>query len=358
MNTLLDLSELNQKLGQLFIAGMPSKRLDEGTEILIRDYNLGGIILFSRNIEDPVQLARLCRDIQKTAVKYHCDPLFLAVDQEGGRVARLRKPFTVFPGNEAIGMDERPVSKAIEFGTVTAMEMKMVGLNVNLAPVVDVCRGKPGKHLRGRIFSDDHETVALLGGTVVKALQKNGVMAVAKHFPGLGLASIDPHLNLPRIDLDIREIDEVNIPPFKTAINVGVSAVMTSHAIYPALDPKLPATLSPAILNGILRERLGFDGLIMTDDLEMGAIAKRWGVSKGALASFKAGADILLICEDQKNVLDSFALIREKILREEIPNERLSQSLARIMKAKSKFIKPKEKILLKHVEKYFRLRVL
>lgn len=163
MNTLLDLSELNQKLGQLFIAGMPSKRLDEGTEILIRDYNLGGIILFSRNIEDPVQLARLCRDIQKTAVKYHCDPLFLAVDQEGGRVARLRKPFTVFPGNEAIGMDERPVSKAIEFGTVTAMEMKMVGLNVNLAPVVDVCRGKPGKHLRGRIFSDDHETVALLG---------------------------------------------------------------------------------------------------------------------------------------------------------------------------------------------------
>ena len=358
MNTLLDLSELNQNLGQLFMAGMPGTCLDEDTELLIRDYNLGGIILFSRNIEDPMQLARLCRDIQKAAVKYHCDPLFLAVDQEGGRVARLRKPFTVFPGNEAIGMDERPVSKAIEFGTTTAREMKMVGLNMNLAPVVDVRRGKPEKHLRGRMFSDDHGTVALLGGTVVKALQKNGVMAVAKHFPGLGRASIDPHLNLPRIDLDIREIDEVNIPPFKAAINMGVSTIMTSHAAYPALDPKQPATLSPVILNGLLRERLGFDGLIMTDDLEMGAIAKRWGVSKGALASFQAGADILLICEHQKNIIDSIALIREKILREELSNERLSKSLARIMKAKSKFIKRKEKISLKNVEKYFRSRTL
>jgi beta-N-acetylhexosaminidase len=356
LNTLLDLSELNQRLGQLFITGMPGTSLDEGTELLIRKYNLGGIILFSRNIDDPMQLARLCHDIQNAAARYQCDPLFIAVDQEGGRVTRLRKPFTVFSGNEAIGMDERPVRKAVEFGAVTAREMKMVGLNMNLAPVVDVRKGRQERHLRGRLFGEDPKTVALLGSKVVKALQENGIMAVAKHFPGLGRASVDPHINLPVIDTDIREINEVNITPFKAAIDMGVSSIMTSHAVYIALDPKNPATLSPIILNGLLRERLGFDGLIMTDDLEMGAIARIRGVPKGALASFKAGADILLICEGQKNVLDSIALIRKKILREEITNKRLSQSLARIMETKSRFIKPKQKIMFRKVERYFMSR--
>jgi beta-N-acetylhexosaminidase len=338
------------------MAGMPGTILDEGTELLIREYNLGGIILFSRNIDNPMQLARLCRDIQNTAARYECDPLFIAVDQEGGRVARLREPFTVFPGNEAIGMDERPVRKAIEFGTVTAREMKMVGLNMDLAPVVDVRKGRPERYLKGRLFSKDHETVALLGGKVVKSLQDNGIMAVAKHFPGLGRASIDPHLNLPMIDTDIGEINEINIPPFKAAMDMSVCAIMTSHAVYTALDPKNPATLSPVILNGLLRERLGFNGLIMTDDLEMGAIAKVYGVPEGALASFQAGSDILLICRRQEHVLDSLALIRKKILREELQNERLSQSLKRIKKAKSRFIKPGKKIMFKKVERYFMSR--
>lgn len=338
------------------MTGMPGTSLDEGTELLIREYNLGGIILFSRNIDDPVQLARLCQDIQNAAARYQCDPLFIAVDQEGGRVARLREPFTEFPGNEAIGKDEKPVRKAVEFGTVTAREMKMVGLNMNLAPVVDVRKGRSDKHLAGRLFSRDHEIVALLGGKVVKALQENGIMAVAKHFPGLGRASIDPHVNLPVIDTDIREINGVNIPPFKAAISMGVSAIMTSHAVYTALDPKNPATLSPVILNTLLRERLGFNGLIMTDDLEMGSIAKGYGVPEGALASFQAGSDILLICKVQKNLLDGLALIREKILREELSNERLFQSLQRIKKAKIRFIKPKRKISLKKVERYFMSR--
>jgi beta-N-acetylhexosaminidase len=357
LNPLLDLSEINRKIGQLFMTGMPGISLDEDTKRLIGDYNPGGIILFSRNISDPLQLARLCRDLQKTSIKYHGNPLFLAVDQEGGRVARLRTPFTVFPGNESIGMDEESVDRAREFGMVTATEMKTVGLNMNLAPVIDVCIGKPGKHLKGRIFGEDHKAVALLGETVVKALQQNGVMAVAKHFPGLGRASIDPHLNLPKIDLDVSKINEVDIPPFKAAIKAGVSGVMTSHAVYSALDPKRPATLSSTILKGLLRDKLGFNGLIITDDLEMGAIRKRWGVSEGALSSFRAGADILLICENQKYFLEGLALIREKILRDQISTERLSQSLERITAVKSKFINTKERILLKNVKDYFGSRI-
>lgn len=335
------------------MAGIPGVHLDEDTIRLICDYNIGGIVLFSRNIGDPVQLARLCHDIQKTAIRYHGEPLFIAIDQEGGRVARLKEPFTTFSGNEAIGLDVNPMVKAEEFGTVTAREMRMVGLNMNLAPVMDVHRGDIEKHLKGRTFSEDHKKVALLGSIVVRILQKNGIMAVAKHFPGLGRAEIDPHFNLPRIDMDSQEIHDINIPPFRSAIKEEVSGIMTSHAIYPSLDKKHPATLSPIILDSLLRKKIGFKGLVITDDLEMGAIAKKWGVAEGAFAAFQAGADILLICEDQGKVLESIVLIRDKILQQEISEKRLNESITRIKKARLKLAKPKGRVPVKSIEKYF-----
>lgn len=354
MNTTLDLSELDLKVGQLFMTGIPGPRLDEETEALIRDYNPAGIILFSRNIEDPVQLANLCMDLQDKAITYHGLPLMLAIDQEGGRVSRLGEPFTRFPGNAAIGGEEDPIERAREFGLITAKEMKMVGLNMNLAPVVDVGRGDLEKHLEGRIFGEDPQAVAMLGKTVVKYLQDNGVMAVAKHFPGLGRASLDPHYHLPRIDADLKEMEEINLPPFVAAMDGGVSAIMTSHAIYPALDSERPATLSPAILTQLLREKMNFDGLIMTDDLEMGAIAEHWGVEEGAAAAFEAGADILLICKHQKNCLRSLNLIRGKLLREEIPFQRLTQSTERIGRVRSRLLKRWEAVSPMKVEEYFK----
>jgi beta-N-acetylhexosaminidase len=357
LSTTLDLSELDAKIGQLFMIGIPGPQLDGSTEALIRECNLGGVILFSRNIEDPIQLSRLCLDLQDAAIEHHGLPLILAVDQEGGRVARLREPFSQFPGNTAIGQDKEPEEKAKEFGRITAEEMKMVGLNMNLAPVVDVQRGEPEKHLAGRTFGEDPAMVALLGRTVVRSLQENGIMAVAKHFPGLGRTRLDPHVHLPRIELDMKEMEEVNLPPFQAAINEGVSGIMTSHAIYPALDTERPATVSPVVLTQLLRERMGFDGLIITDDLEMGAIAEHWGVAEGAAAAFEAGADILLICEDQKNVLGSLELIRSKLLRSEIPFQRLNASHERILKVRSTLLDRKEWISLGNVKRYFRLSV-
>jgi beta-N-acetylhexosaminidase len=335
LNTTLELSELDSKIGQLFMAGMPGHDLDGETESLIRDYNLGGVIFFARNIQDPIQLTGLCRRLQDKAGEHHKLPLLLAVDQEGGKVARLKAPFTVFPGNKAIGIDKRAVEKAKEFGSVTAKEMNMVGLNMNLAPVLDVERGELERHLDGRSFGEDPEKVALLGKTVVKALQENGVMAVAKHFPGLGRTTVDPHFNLPRIEVDLEELEQINLPPFKAAIEAGVSAIMTSHAIYPALDSERPATLSPVVLTKLLREEMGFEGLVITDDLEMGAIANSWQVAEGAAKAFEAGADILLICKEQKNVLASIHCIRNKLLQGEINFNRLVQSVERIKKARS-----------------------
>ena len=353
MHPTLDLSELDTKIGRLFMAGMPGPELDGDTEGLIRDYCLGGVILFGRNIESPLQLAGLCKDLQAAAMKYHGIPLFLAVDQEGGRVARLKEPFTRFPGNAAIGADQSPMDKAVEFARITAREMILVGLNMNLAPVVDVHRGEPEKHLAGRTFGSDPEKVSLLGQKVVNVLQKNGVMAVAKHFPGLGKTSLDPHLHLPTIELDEKEMAEINLPPFRAAIAESVSAVMTSHAIYPVMEPELPATLSQNILTRLLRETLGFQVLLITDDLEMGAIKKKWGVASGAAAAFEAGADILLICEDQKSVLEGIQLIRKKMIQGGISMKRLQQSVERIMKAKSRFLGKRKKVSLEEIRAYF-----
>jgi beta-N-acetylhexosaminidase len=344
---------LDSRIGQLFMAGMPGPLLDQGTEALIRDCNPGGIILFARNIENPLQLAKLCMDLQQRAIRYHRTPLFLAVDQEGGRVARMREPFTVFPGNAAIGMAEEPAEKAMEFGLITAREMRLVGLNMNLAPVVDVQRGELEKHLAGRSFGEDPERVALLGRTVVRSLQENGVMAVAKHFPGLGRTTVDPHFHLPVIEVDQGEMEEVNLRPFRAVIEEGVSAIMSSHAIYPVMDAEQPATLSPIILSTLLRERMGYDGLLITDDLEMGAITAKWPVAEGAVRAFMAGADILLICKDQNNVLDSIEVLKTAVMREEGALERFERTLERIRKTKKKFLGQGEKVSLERVEEYF-----
>lgn len=356
MNSTLELSELDTNIGRLFMSGIPGTSVDAATEALIRDHCLGGVILFNRNIEGPMQLASLCNDLQDKAMKYHGIPLFIAIDQEGGRVARLKEPFTVFPGNKAIGENNRPAEMAEDFARITAKEMTLVGLNMNLAPVLDLNKGEPERHLAGRILGDDPEKVALLGQTIVKVLQKNGVMAVAKHFPGLGKTSVDPHHHLPTIEIGSKEMEEANLYPFRAAVKGKVAAVMTSHAVYPALEPEAPASLSRIIITDILRKRIGFKGLVITDDLEMGAISKRWGISGGAVAAFEAGADILLICQGQKFVLESMNALRGKLLRNEIPLKRLHQSVERIMKAKAKFLKKTKNISLEVVADYFGLR--
>lgn len=347
-------SELRSEIGQLFMAGIPGPDLDEGTETLIREHGLAGVILFSRNIEGPLQIARLCRDLQEKAMAFHGQPLFLAVDQEGGRVARLKAPFTEFPGNAAIGMDPEPAEEALQFARVTAKEMKLVGLNMNLAPVLDVQRGELEKHLAGRSFGEDPGLVARLGRLVIRTLQENGVMAVAKHFPGLGRTDLDPHLHLPRIDVDVREIEEVNLPPFAAAFDEGVSAVMTSHAVYPAIDALRPATLSHAILSGLLRDKMGFEGLIITDDLEMGAISGTFGAAEGAAAAFKSGADILLVCREQAHVLEAINLVSAEVVSGEIPYGRIDESRGRILQAKERFLGRREEVSLAEVRDYFR----
>ncbi len=354
MNPTLELSEINRKIGPLFIVGIPGPEIDDFTIDLIKDYHLGGIILFKRNIIEPVQLARMCRDIQRLSMKYSGVPMFLAIDQEGGRVARLKEPFTQFPGNEAIGKNTSPEQSALDFAGTTAREMSLVGLNMNLAPVLDIAQQDMEAHLVGRCFSSEPSLVAGLGEIVINALQQGGIMAVAKHFPGLGKANLDPHLNLPIIEVPLEEMNSIHLLPFARVIETEVSAIMSSHAVYPALDPGVPATLSQKIITGLLREKMQFKGLVISDDLEMGAISKEIGVPQGVSDAFDAGVDLLLICKDQTHIINSMELVRDKFLKGDISNERLERSLEKIASYKRRFLCPLKKVSLKAVREYFK----
>jgi beta-N-acetylhexosaminidase len=353
MNPTLDISELTQKVGRLFMGGMPGPELDTNTINLIKEYHLGGIILFKRNIANPIQVACLCRDIQRVSLLNSGIALFLAIDQEGGRVARLEEPFTQFPGNAAIGKSPDPKSSALEYARTTAREMSLVGLNMNMAPVLDVANPDIDAHLKGRSFSDDPLRVAALGRIVIDTMQQAGIMAVGKHFPGLGRSDRDPHLHLPTVSASLEEMESVHLLPFASAIEAGVSAIMSSHALYPALDPGVPATLSKKIMGELLRNKMGFGGLIISDDLEMGAIEKQRPLPEGAADAFEAGIDLLLICRDQSLLRESIEHLRNKLLREEISYERLHESLKRIAGCKERFLYPRKKIVLKRVREYF-----
>jgi len=223
-----------------------------------------------------------------------------------------------------------------------------------MAPVLDVPKGPMDQVLQNRTFGEDPGRVGNLGRIVIKSLQENGVMAVGKHFPGLGKARLDPHQHLPTIEADQQEMDSIDLPPFQDAVREGVSAIMTSHALYPGLDAHCPATLSYAIITELLRERLGFQGLIITDDLEMGAIKKDPGVAEGAVKAFEAGNDILLICEDQGLVREAMDALRNRLLTNEVLLSRLHESVGRIMAAKEKFLKRWEPVSLETVKRYFK----
>jgi beta-N-acetylhexosaminidase len=198
--------------------------------------------------------------------------------------------------------------------------------------------------------------VALLGRTVIRSLQENGVMAVAKHFPGLGQAKVDPHVHLPRIEATKEEIDRLDLVPFRAAVAQGVAGIMSSHAIYPALDGQCPATLSQGVLTHLLRDTMGFQGLIITDDLEMGAIAGQSPVADAALLAFQAGADILLICKEQKHVAEGCRLLRDRLSQGQIREDRLTRSLKRIETTKARFLGNIEDISLARVREYFEER--
>jgi len=306
----MDIADFSDQMlaGQRLIAGFEGPGFNEDLEYLIKTLHVGGIILFSGNLEGPEEIREMCAAAQECAAAGGLPPLFIAMDQEGGAVARLKAPFTQFPGNPHI----RDEKSAVRFGEETAVELAHIGVNMDLAPVMDVADLCADSIMKERSFPGDPETVARLGCRVIESLQANGIMAVAKHFPGLGRTTEDSHLDRPELAADPEEMATTDLVPFQAAIDRGVAAVMLSHVCYSGWDREWPAGLSDLVAKNLLREKMGFDGVIMTDDLDMGAIVRHYDIKTVIQRVFKADIDLVMVCHQgsARNVaVDAFSEI-------------------------------------------------
>jgi beta-N-acetylhexosaminidase len=227
---------------------------------------------------------------------------------------------------------------AKEFGTVTASELRGVGINMNLAPVVDVVPPGFDSVMADRVFGEDPELVASLGKTVIKGLQDNGMPATAKHFPGIGRTTLDSHADLPHLDTEAQILHETDLVPFRVAIECGVEAVMLSHVVYEAFDAEWPASLSSVIAKGILRESMGFAGIIMTDDLDMGAIEKHFDIETAIRRISHAEIDIALICHNRQKIERAYQVLLDMVEESEESRRRAAASAKRILNLKRKYL--------------------
>lgn len=323
---------IREQTGQMLIAGFEGTRLTPETEDLIRNHHIGGLILFGRNYESPEQLLQLITELQETALSSSTGlPLFISVDQEGGRVARLPAPFTDYPPASCLG-HARSESLAFRFGQALATELLEVGINMDYAPVLDVNTNPENPIIGDRAFSPDPEWASRLSAAFIRGFQETGILPVGKHFPGHGDTRLDSHLDLPTVDRPIHTLEAVELMPFRE--NIHMPAMMTAHVMYPAWDPQLPATFSKIILQEVLRQQLGFKGVIISDDLEMKAIEKHWPFESFPALGVAAGVDIFLICHSPEKIRSLHNRLAEDSEQGNISSQSIAQSVERIMKLK------------------------
>lgn len=332
---------LEQKIGQTMIVGFDGLTVDNELRHLITDYHIGGVILFARNIQSPRQVAQLTNELQQIALQSGNPGLFIAIDQEGGRVARLTedKGFTEFPSAMALSATGDP-ENAYRAATLLAIEMRAVGINVDFAPVLDVNNNPANPIIGIRSFSSVPQQVKEYGLAFARGLEQNGVLAFGKHFPGHGDTSLDSHLDLPTIPHDRNRLDQIELLPFRAFIEHHFSGIMTAHITFPAIDSQmaLPATLSRAVLTGLLREELGFQGVIVTDSLEMGALTQSgYPPEKGAPLALAAGADLLLFNRDHAMHRAAYQNLLQAVREGSISLQQLDASVERILTIKQKF---------------------
>ncbi len=319
--------------GQYFIFGYQGSAPSSDFIKIIQKYNPGGVIFFTRNIISPIQLAQTIKQLKS----YFKSKPLLAIDQEGGKINRIQKDFPLFPANKFYGdrKDKAGVEKSYY---TTAQELFKLGLNLNLVPVVDVL-GKEGSYMGERTFGEDVHTVAEFSSIAIKAVGKAQLLTCAKHFPGIGSLVEDPHEELPKLSLSRQEFEQRDFLPFVSSIKAGVDTIMTTHVIAPGLDSQ-PVTFSKKIVSGILQKKLKFQGLVLSDDMEMKAIANNFDFKEACLKAFLAGHDQILIChslERQLEVLEHFEkLIKDKKLSASLVKKR-AEKILKFKKAKLKF---------------------
>jgi beta-N-acetylhexosaminidase len=328
-------SALRRQVGQLLMAGFEGHQIPPELKSIAREFGLGGVILFPRNIGEPEQVAELSYEAARLVPEL---PAWVSVDQEGGRVARLKAPFTEWPPMATLGRSG-DVALAERFARALAAELKAVGVTLDYAPVLDIHTNPKNPIIGDRALSEKADEVARLGAAIVKAIQGEGVAACGKHFPGHGDTSTDSHMELPLVEHPPDRLRRVEFIPFKAAIEAQVATIMTAHVLVPALDDVRPATLSRHIVTGLLRDELRFEGVILSDELEMKAIAADYSIPAAAVLAIDAGCDGVLVChagpETQTAVLEA---VIHAVEQERLPWSRVEDALKRQQRAKERFL--------------------
>jgi len=324
---------LERDAASLFCMGFPGLAPSpELTELIAR--GVRSVILFSRNVGSPAEVAELTRAVKSLSP----EPVGIFVDQEGGKVQRLRQGFTRIPAMRRLG-ERGDAELAFETGLVIGRELRAVGIDATFAPVLDVDTNPHNPVIGERSLSSDPERVAELGSALLRGLLAAGAGACAKHFPGHGDTDLDSHLSLPRLAHAMERIEAVELVPFRAAIAAGVPAIMTAHVVFAALDPSLPATLSPSAIE-FLRKRLGFDGLVVSDDSEMRALVDHFGLEEAVVRGFSAGLDLFLACHTASRVERGIEALVRAVRDGVVPSSRIDEARGRVDRFLARFAAP------------------
>lgn len=331
---------LDEKIGQLVVSGFYGTSLDENILKLIKEDKISGVILFNRNVKDSNTLLSLNNSL-KESNKNNQLPLFISVDEEGGLVTRMPKDIKRLPTNKYIGsLNNKDLSYKV--GEILGEQLSYFGFNMNFAPVLDINSNPNNPVIGDRSFGNNKDTVAILGTSTMKGIQSKNIISVVKHFPGHGDTSVDSHVNLPVVNYDINRLKSFEFVPFKTAIQNGADAIMVGHILLPKIDSKYPSSMSYEIVTNILRKDLGFNGLVVSDDMTMGAITKNYSIEEASIKAINAGVDLLLVCQKYENTENVLKALKEAALNGTISKERLDNALYNIISIKKKYLLNKE----------------
>ncbi|WP_128099952.1 beta-N-acetylhexosaminidase [Paenibacillus sp. DCT19] len=334
--SILQSMSLREKVGQMLLIGFHGTEAAGDIETFIQQYPVGGVIYFARNAESPEQVEKLSQGLQSIASASDHIPLWISIDQEGGMVSRITEGIALMPGQMAIAAAGSQ-DDAYQAAYISGIELRSMGINMNFAPVLDVNNNAANPVIGVRSFGEKADAVAEYGVRAVMGYQDAGVVATAKHFPGHGDTDTDSHLDLPVIHHDRERMNQVELVPFRAAIAAGVGAVMSAHIYFPALESeRLPVTLSRSVLHGLLREEFGYEGMIVTDCMEMDAIAVHYGTVEAAVMAVEAGADLVLISHTPRLQIEAYEALIAAVQQERISEERIDESVIRLLRYKSK----------------------
>lgn len=326
---------IDEKIGQMIFAGVSGVEPNTETEQLLHKYKVGGIIFNKKNMTNPSQTLAYVNYL-KVNNSENKVPLFLGIDQEGGRVSKLPGELLDTPTNSEIGMTNDP-SLSYQLGSVFGKLVRTYGFNMNFAPVLDVNSNPDNPVIGDRSFGGSPNLVSEFGMEMMKGIQSEKIVSVIKHFPGHGDTSVDSHLELPVVNKSISELEKLELIPFRHAVNNGADMVMIAHLLLPKIDSNFPSSLSKVIITDLLRNEIGFNGVIITDDMTMEAITGNFEIGEAAVTSVKAGSDIIMVAHNYEKILEVISGLKKAIEDGGIQEERINESVTRILTLKEKY---------------------